>query len=284
MASTLSFKRALVNTQTTFTGDIGTNPASVVADDTYIPITLAVTQSDIVAPGSTLTALATYIQGTAAAFDKVRVGDYIKTVTTGSITAPAVVARTGLFGVTGLNYLVYPATYNSSTLNIKSGDLIAEAAAGTTIPALAYVTKIDYATNRIFLSAALTATGVIDVDVTPRVRVTAVRTSTAVANANQIDISTSVATNGAASTVTIAGGAVDAVVTVLKITPIDGLTTGNSTLNVSAARLTGSLVVGTNSGMNNITDPSLLSYTALGGYTTNFDTFLLAAGVNAPVS
>ena len=282
--SNISIKRALVNTQSTFTADLGTNPPTVVGDNIYVPVTIALAQTDISAVGSTLTATNTFIQGAAAAFDKVRVGDFVTAVTTGTLTPKAVLNRVGLYGVTGQSYLVYPDSYTAGTLGIKSGDLIAEETAGLAIPALTFVKKIDHATRRIFLSAALIETGLVNVDVTPRIRVTAVRTSTAVTNPNQIDIDSTVATNGAASTVTIKGGAVDGVLTVLKLTPVDSTTTGVGTIAIGGAQLTGSLVVGTDTGINNIPDDSTLTYITLGSYTTNIDTFLLNAGVVAPVS
>ena len=284
MASNIAFKRNLLNTQTDASGNLGTNPASVIGDNQYVPITLALTQTQRSITGCTLTNTQSKIVGTSGAFDKVRVGDFLTSVSTGSLTAKSAVTITSAYILSGLKEIVFPETYDSSTLGAKAGDAITVASSGTGIPANTVITKIDYANRKIYLNNACTESGVKNLTVTPKIRVTAVRKSTAVSNANEIDFDSTCASSGSNSTLVVDGGATDGVVTVLKITPVDSTTNGNGSIAISAATLDGSLVLGTPAGLNNLGDLSLLNYAALGAYTTNFDKFLVTAGVDSPTS
>jgi hypothetical protein len=117
--------------------------------------------------------------------------------------------------------------------------------------------------------------------VTPRIRVTAVRTSTATANPNQIDFDSTVATTGTAGNVTIKGGAVDGVFTVIKLTPINNAISAKATLSLSVATLDGSQVKGSAEGFNGLTYDTL-TYSNIGQYQTDLDSYRTKAGVAAP--
>jgi len=282
MASNITVKRQLITTTADFTSNLGINPVVVVADDQYIPLTVDLAQTDITAlviPIATQSKLVATVVG---AFDKVRVGDFVSSVATGSLTAKSDGTITGAYLVSGLKYFVYPATYNSSTLEVKAGDVVTVASAGTGIPANTTVLKIDHGTRQVWIDKALTESKVADITVTKKIRVTAVRKSTATSNPNEIDFDSTVATTGTSGLVTIKGGATSGVVAVFKLTPIDS-TNGIAKVNIGQSVLTGDKVIGTPDGLNNIVVQNLV-YTSLGIVSFDLDKFLLTAGVVAPTS
>ena len=232
------------------------------------PRTVTATTVATAANGSGVTT----ITGTAGKFDQVRVGDIIDSLTTGTLAARAAVT-VACATFQGLSYIVYPHTLDSTTLNVRAGDTVA----GTGIGASAVVDRIEYATRRIFVTVASTATGgAITITFQSPARVTAVRTSTAVANPNQIDLDTTAATNGVASTLVILNGAREAVFAVLAITPVGDSTAGRVSINLGVSLLPGSNVVGSADGLNPITH-STLAFTGAGSFNLSGDTFLTDA-------
>lgn len=274
----VSFKRNLLVTQAEFTAPIAPGFLREIGDSFYLPLAFDVFDApDISVTGCTLTATQTKIQGTAGAFNSVRVGDIVDSASTGSLTAKAT------FDITvqtfqGLNYIVYPHTFNSTNLGVKVGDGVS----GTGIPSNTTVDKIDYAGRRIFLSANATATAAsITATFAPPVRVTAVRTSTATSNANQIDIDSTVATSGSNSTVVIIPGAVEAIHAVVKLTPVSNTGGGRITYGIGTSVLDGNAVVGDASGLNGLTLENL-TYASSGNFGIEADNFLAAARLPRP--
>jgi hypothetical protein len=261
--------------------DLSTNPVKTIDDSEYIPITIALAQADITASVVPIATQSKLTAVTAGAFDGVRVGDFITAVETGSLTAKSNVSVTNAYLASGLKEITYDETYNSTNLGVKSGDAITVAAAGTGIPASTIVTKIDYVARKIYVSNALTETKLAALTITPKIRVTAVRKSTATSNPNEIDFDSTVATTGVAGNVTIKGGAVDGVLTVIKITPVDSLINSRATLAISTAKLTGADVKGSTEGFNGLVYDSL-TYSDIGQYQTDLDTYRTLAGVNPP--
>ena len=279
--SNIQIALGVANPKVLTTLDLGTNPVKTIGDAEYIPITIAVAQADITAsviPIATQSKLKAEVAG---AFDKVRVGDFITAVATGSLTAKSNVAVNNVYLASGLKEITYDENYNSTNLGVKSGDAITVASAGTGIPANTIVTKIDYVARKIYIDKALTESKVASVSVTPKIRVTAVRKSTAVANPNEIDFDSTVATTGVAGNVTIKGGAVDGVFTVLRVVPVDNAVNAKATLSIASATLTGSEVKGSTEGFNGLVYDTL-TYSNIGQYQTDLDTYRTKAGVAAP--
>lgn len=279
--SNIQIALGVANPKVLTTLDIGTNPVKTIGDAEYIPITIALAQADITAsviPIATQSKLKAEVAG---AFDNVRVGDFITAVATGSLTAKSNVSVTNAYLASGLKEITYDETYNSTNLGVKSGDAITVASAGTGIPANTIVTKIDYTNRKIYVDKALTETKLANLTITPKIRVTAVRKSTATANANEIDFDSTVATTGVAGNVTIKGGAVDGVFTVIRVTPVDSLTNAKATLSIASATLNGSEVKGSTEGFNGLVYDTL-TYSNIGQYQTDLDTYRTLAGVAAP--
>lgn len=279
--SNIQVALGVANPKVLTTLDLGTNPVKTIGDAEYIPITIALAQADITAsviPIATQSKLKAEVAG---AFDKVRVGDFITAVATGSLTAKSNVSVTNAYLASGLKEITYDETYNSTNLGVKSGDAITVAAAGTGIPASTIVTKIDYTSRKIYVSNALTETKLADLTITPKIRVTAVRKSTATANANEIDFDSTVATTGVAGNVTIKGGAVDGVFTIIRVTPVDSLTNAKAVITIDTTALNGSEVKGSTEGFNGLAYDTL-TYNNIGRYETDLDTYRTLAGVAAP--
>lgn len=279
--SNIQIALGVANPKVLTTLDIGTNPIKTIGDSEYIPVTIALAQADITAsviPIATESKLRAVVAG---AFDKVRVGDFITAVATGSLTAKSNVAVNNVYLASGLKEITYDENYNSTNLGVKSGDAITVASAGTGIPANTIVTKIDYVARKIYIDKALTESKVASVSVTPKIRVTAVRKSTAVANANEIDFDSTVATTGVAGNVTIKGGAVDGIFTVIRVTPVDSLTNAKAVITIDTTALNGSQVKGSTEGFNGLAYDTLI-YNNIGRYETDLDTYRTLAGVAAP--
>jgi hypothetical protein len=279
--SNIQVALGVANPKVLTTLDLGTNPVKNIGDAEYIPITIALAQADITAsviPIATESKLRAVVAG---AFDNVRVGDFITAVATGSLTAKSNVAVNNVYLASGLKEITYDENYNSTNLGVKSGDAITVASAGTGIPANTIVTKIDYVARKIYIDKALTESKVASVSVTPKIRVTAVRKSTATANANEIDFDSTVATTGVAGNVTIKGGAVDGVFTILKVTPVDSLTSAKAVITIDTVSLNGSEVKGSVEGFNGLVYDTL-TYNNIGRYETDLDTYRTLAGVAAP--
>lgn len=281
MASNISTQIGVANPKVTVTNILGTNPVKVVGDSQYIPVTIDLSPSDIVAsviPIATQSKLKAEVSG---AFDNVRVGDFISSIATGSLTAKSNISVTDAYLASGLKEIAYNETYNSGNLGVKSGDLISVAAAGTGIPSNTTVLKIDYDNRKIYIDKAITETKIADLTITPKIRVTAVRKSTSVSNPNEIDFDSTVATTGVAGNVTIKGGAVDSVLTVISLTPLDDEVDSKATLSVNAANLDGSEVKGSPEGFNGL-NYATLNYANLGRYQTDLKTFRTKARVEPP--
>ena len=279
--SNIQIALGVANPTVLTTLDLSTNPIKTIGDSEYVPVTIAVAQADITAsviPIATQSKLKAEVAG---AFDKVRVGDFITAVATGSLTAKSNVSINNVYLASGLKEITYDENYNSTNLGVKSGDAITVASAGTGIPANTIVTKIDYVARKIYIDKALTESKVASVSVTPKIRVTAVRKSTAVANPNEIDFDSTVATTGVAGNVTIKGGAVDGVLTVLRLTPVDNAVNAKATLSIASATLDGSQVVGSTEGFNGL-DYSALTYSNIGQYQIDLNNYRTKAGVAAP--
>jgi hypothetical protein len=261
--------------------DLGTNPVKTIGDSEYIPVTIALAQADITAsviPIATQSKLKAEVAG---AFDGVRVGDFITAVATGSLTAKSNVTVADAYLASGLKEITFDETYDNTNLGVKSGDAITVASAGTGIPSNTIVTKVDYVNRKIYVDKALTESKVADLTVTPKIRVTAVRKSTATSNPNEIDFDSTVATTGVAGNVTIKGGAVDGIFTVLRVTPVDSLTNAKAVITVASAALDGSQVKGSTEGFNGLVYDTL-TYSTIGNYETDLDTYRNKAGVAAP--
>jgi hypothetical protein len=281
MASNIQTKVSVANPTVTVTNTLSTNPVQVIGDAQYVPVTIDLAQADITAsviPIATQSKLKAEVAG---AFDNVRVGDFITAVATGSLTAKSNVSVTNAYLASGLKEITYDETYNSTNLGVKSGDAITVAAAGTGIPSNTIVTKIDYAARKIYVDKALTETKLATLSITPKIRVTAVRKSTATANANEVDFDSTVATTGVAGNVTIKGGAIDGVFTVLRLLPLDNEVNSKAALSISTATLDGSQVKGSTEGYNGLAYDTL-NYSNIGQYQTDLDSYRTKAGVAAP--
>ena len=279
--SNIQVALGVANPKVLTTLDIGTNPVKTIGDVEYIPITIALAQADITAsviPIATESKLRAVVAG---AFDNVRVGDFITAVATGSLTAKSNVAVNNVYLASGLKEITYDENYNSTNLGVKSGDAITVASAGTGIPANTIVTKVDYVARKIYINNALTESKVASVSVTPKIRVTAVRKSTATANANEIDFDSTVATTGVAGDVTIKGGAVDGVYTVIRVQPLDNALNAKAVVSIACATLDGSEVKGSTEGFNGLVYDTL-TYSNIGQYQTDLDSYRTKAGVAAP--
>jgi len=279
--SNIQIALGVANPKVLTTLDFGTNPIKTIGDSEYIPITIALAQADITAsviPIATQSKLKAEVAG---AFDGVRVGDFITAVATGSLTAKSNVTVADAYLASGLKEITFDETYNSTNLGVKSGDAITVASAGTGIPASTIVTKIDYVARKIYVDKTLTESKIADLTITPKIRVTAVRKSTATSNPNEVDFDSTVATTGVAGNVTIKGGAIDGVFTVLKVTPVDSLTTAKAVITIDTTALNGSQVKGSTEGFNGLVYDSL-TYNNIGRYETDLDTYRTLAGVAAP--
>jgi len=279
--SNIQIALGVANPKVLTTLDLGINPVKTIDDAEYIPITIALAQADITAsviPIATQSKLKAEVAG---AFDKVRVGDFITAIATGSLTAKSNVAVNNVYLASGLKEITYDETYNSTNLGVKSGDAITVASAGTGIPANTIVTKIDYVNRKIYIDKTLTESKVANVSVTPKIRVTAVRKSTATSNPNEIDFDSTVATTGVAGNVTIKGGAVDGVLTVIRVTPVDNPTNAKAAITIDTTALNGSQVKGSTEGFNGLVYDTL-TYNNVGRYETDLDTYRTLAGVAAP--
>ena len=85
--SNIQIALGVANPTVLTTLDLSTNPIKTIGDSEYVPVTIAVAQADITAsviPIATQSKLKAEVAG---AFDKVRVGDFITAVATGSLTA-----------------------------------------------------------------------------------------------------------------------------------------------------------------------------------------------------
>lgn len=275
----VSFKRELITTQSTVNVDIIPGYLNETSDAMYLPLLVDdFTAPDLSITGCTLTSAATKIVGTAGKFDDVRIGDIVSAASTGTLTAKATVERAcGTF--TGLKFVVYPSTNNSTNLGVKVGDAVT----GTGIPANTVVDKIDHSTRRIFLDKNVTANGSeVTLTFAPPVRVTAVRPSTASSNANEIDIDSTVATNGANSTITIKTGGREAAVAILKITPVGSTSNGRVNVNVGFSSIAGAELVGTADGQP--ANMNTRGYSSLGSLVIDADAYFLAARVPRPTN
>ncbi|UQS94905.1 hypothetical protein Pam2_25 [Pseudanabaena phage Pam2] len=279
--SNIQIALGVANPKVLTTLDLDINPVKTIGDAEYIPITIALAQADITAsviPIATQSKLKAEVAG---AFDKVRVGDFITAIATGSLTAKNNVAVNNVYLASGLKEITYDENYNSTNLGVKSGDAITVASAGTGIPANTIVTKIDYTKRKIYIDKTLTESKVASVSVTPKIRVTAVRKSTATSNPNEIDFDSTVATTGVAGNVTIKGGAVDGVLTVIRVTPVDSLQNAKAVITIDTTALNGSQVKGSTEGFNGLVYDTL-TYNNVGRYETDLDTYRTLAGVAAP--
>lgn len=277
--SNISVQRALQTTTQEFVGELEAGFVLESGDRIFLPLLIDnFSGPDISVTGINLTATESTISGSAGKFDNIRPGDILSAVTTGSITANDPVALNNIYTASGLKFVVYPESYTSVNLGVHAGDAIT----GTGIPASTFVERIDYDTRRIYITNACTATAIqTDVEVTPPVRVVAVRKSTATSNPNQIDIDSVVGTNGTNSTLTFVNGARDAVFAVLRITPVDSTTSATARFNVDVAYVAGDAVMGSPAGFNGLNFTSL-TYTGLGVFNFNLDTFLATARIPQP--
>jgi hypothetical protein len=281
MAIDGSVKRKLQITEATFNYNLAEGMIVEEATDFYyIPLAvssfapddLSITNVDSVTSNTKLTSLVS------GKFDKVRVGDVIKTLSAGVVAAKATFNR-DCFVPTGLKYVIYPSTYDNTTLAVQSGDAVT----GTGIPASTHVVSIDYTNRRIILNNAATATGINTLVFAPPIRVTAVRPSTATGFANEIDIDSTVTTGASGATLTVGIGAKQAVFQVIRLTPVGSSTDGKLSVTVSASILDGKEVKGSIAGLNGI-DFSDLSYFTVGTYAFDLDAFLETARLTRPLS
>jgi hypothetical protein len=280
----IAIKRTILNTLADFTSSLVLGVPKEISGSFYIPFSLdSFSAPNISITGCTLTSTQTRINGTASAFDNVRVGDIVTSTSTGTLTAKTALTVDNCYTAQGLPFVTYPHTVDLATVGVKAGDAVS----GGGIAANTKVDKIDYDSRRIYLTENCSATGIQTsgniLTFTPPIRVTAVRPSTATANANQIDIDTSVATSGAASTVVITPGAGEAVAYVLKVTPVDNTTGSQLSSTVEFALVPGTAVVGSTTGYNNLTFTTL-TYLSLPAIKFDLDSYLTAARFPRPAS
>lgn len=280
----IAIKRPIINTLADFTSTLVAAAPKEISGSFYIPFSIdSFAAPAITITGCTLTSTQTRINGTAGAFDNVRVGDIVTSTSTGSLTAKTAITVDNCYTAQGLPFVTYPHTVDLVAVGVKAGDAVA----GGGIPANTRVDKIDYDNRRIFLTNNCSASGIQTsgniLTFTPPIRVTAVRPSTATTNANQIDIDTSVATNGAASSVVITPGAGEAVAFVLKVTPVANTTGSQFSNTVEYALVPGSSVVGSASGFNNLTY-NTLTYLSLPAIRFDLDSYLTDARLPRPAS
>lgn len=286
MTITIQFQRPLQTVQSTFNGTVNVGFNVTEAGTFHIPLTFD-NFSDAV-PDLSITGIAlttssngagsNTISGTAGKFNNVRVGDILSDVSTGTLTPKDTVART-VHSFEGLDYVVYSNSFTSSTLGVQAGDSVS----GIGIPTNTVVDRIEYSTRRLFLSNEATATGETELTITPAVRVTAVRTSTAPSNPNQIEIDTTVATNGTNSTLTVKNGAREAVFGVLRLAPVNDSNGSRASFNIGFSSIPGSSVRGSANGLNPI-NHSALTFSGAGSFSFNGDAFLTEARVPRPLS
>lgn len=281
MASNIQIALGVANPKVLTTLNLSANPVKLIGNAQYIPVTIDIAQADnnvAVIPIATQSSLTAVVAGE---FDTVRVGDFLTAIATGSLTAKSNVSVTAAYLASGLKELTFNENFTNLTLGVKSGDSVTVASSGTGIPANATVLKVDYVARKIYIDKVLTESKIADLSITPKIRVTAVRKSTALVNPNQVDFDSTVATTGVSGLVTIKGGAVDGVFTVLRLVPVNSATDAKATLSISSATLDGSQVVGSPEGCNGLVYDTL-NYSNIGQYQTNLDTYRTKAGVSAP--
>jgi hypothetical protein len=277
----ITFKRRKLVDVETYPATILVGNSSLVGDAYYLPITI----DNYVSPPIPLTGITAVVTETklkanvAGAFDEVRVGDVITLPTGLAFATPVTTNLTDIAVTEGSNIAMYSNAYDSTTLGIKAGDTFS-LFSGTTLPNTTKVDKIDYARRLIYMTESATATAIVTIGSTSRVRVTAVRPSThpVVADANQIDISVAVTTGSIAGGITVVPGATEALVSTLRITPKGNASTGVVTLEVAGSKNKGLDVAGTPNGLG-YTNYSGFTYLNLGNITLDADEFLLDARV-----
>lgn len=277
--ATSVFKRLLASSSVPYTATLAANMITEINGNFYIPISFDDFDSDLITVNQVNGAANAFTLSTnvVGAFDNIRVGDFIDTVSSGSLADPATITRS-CFTAKGLKYIIYPDTYTPSTLSVRAGDQVT----GTNIPDNTFVDKIDYNTRQIFITNAATDSSVETLTFAPKIRVIAVRKSTANSGANQIDLNTTVQTAINNATVTIKGGANEAVCLVLKLKPVNTDTT-KSRFRVEVSYQSGYDVRGSASGYNDL-DFANLSYVLAADINFDADTFLLNARVSRPTS
>lgn len=275
MATSL-LKRALGLTTEDLSITVNYGRVQELGDAFYLPITIdGLSIPDIsVTNCSGTTGQAVLTTLTAGGFDKLRVGDVVKTFSgTGDVgSSTSTIADTMV--PQGLNYIVYPHTLNSGTLPCKAGDAVS----GTGIASGATIDKIDYASRTIFLTANNTASGSVTVTITKPARIIEVRKSTEATNPNQVTLDRNLV--GAASTETVVFGAgiSEAVFAVLKINPLDNTSSSRLSLALGINYPSGLEVKGTNSGLGAVAY-NTLGYTGLEGLSVDVDSFLTDARI-----
>jgi len=284
--TTITFERQKLEITDPFVVTIAVNNPVEIGANTYIPVTIdnfGIPDKviDTVALAAADTKLTTTVNG---AFDSLKVGDMVTTLTTGALTAISSDTITDLVTVAGSKIAIYPSTLTSITLPAKAGDAIS----GTNIAANSKIDKIDYSKKLIYLTEDATTTGVADATVAYTARITAVRGSTwpVVAERNQVDINTSVSTPAVSSTVTFKSGVREALLGAIQISPVGSTVNGTVSLQVNSYKNSGNLVTPSNdgTGANNYAS---FNYSNLGNITLNADEFLVDAGVprdTTPVS
>lgn len=284
--TTITFERQKLEITDPFVATISINSPVEVGANTYIPVTIDnFGIPDKVIPTVALAASATKLTTTVSgAFNSLKVGDMVTTLSAGALTAIATGTITNLVTVAGSKIAIYPSTLTSMTLPAKAGDAIS----GTNIASDTKIDKIDYSRKIIYLTANATTTGVADATVTYTPRITAVRGSTwpVVLERNEVDIDTSVSTASASATVTFKSGVREALLGAIQISPIGSTVSGTISLQVNAYKNSGTLVTPSNdgTGANNY---ATYNYSNLGNITLNADEFLVDAGVprdTTPVS
>jgi hypothetical protein len=278
--TTISFQRQKLTTTDTFSVSVGINSPVEVGVNTYIPITIDEFPAlDKTIPTVQLGtgAASTFIKAlTPGAFDKVKVGDIIKSTAAGLITPLATTTLTALVTAVGSKIAIFPSSFTSLTLPVKAGDKIASA----NLPANTVVDKIDYVKKLIYLTNNALTSGSLDATVTAPVRVTAVRGSTwpVALDANQIDFDSVNTVTAASTSVTIGSGIREALMGVIKVATVGSTTNGVVSIQVGGYKNAGKDVSASNDGTGS-NSYATYNYSSLGSLTLNADEFLLDAGV-----
>lgn len=273
--SVVTFKRKKLETVNTETATVALGAVVQQGNDFYLPIVL----DNFTVPNVTIP-LVTGASGqskmsslTPNYFKKVKVGDEL--VSGIDVVPPVNVTASDLSFTIGSNVVVYPSTMTSATLQVKVGDEILSTAVpgGST-----FVDRIDYVNKLIYITEDATSTVYGSVQVKKPVRITAKNTA-----GTEITISTNLAQSGVDAAAAYGGvvfkkGATEALLCMLKVSPVGSSTGGNVSIQVSGYKGSGDKVEYT-ANASGASAPQSLNYVNLGTLSLDADEFLESAGI-----
>lgn len=264
--SIINFNRQLQETTESYSASISVGNIVSTPTDFYVPITIDNFVSEtILVPAVSSTAGSNILTSAGTEpFKNIRVGDRV----IGLAATPLPNESFAEVALTqGSAVFVYPTTFDSNTLPLKSGDEVSS----TSLPAQTKVDRIDYVNKLVYLTAAATDTAVEALTISYPVRVIA-------KNSTNTEISVSGSPTATTSTsLSFAGGATEALVGVVKLSPKATPSSSNVSIIVSAYKNPGEKVEATRSGT--VQSPQQFNYSNLGNITFNADEFLVDARV-----